>query len=278
MNISSIAVLNPVEAVDGRQWNIKRPFEDVAKKLIRSSPFKRTQPSPIKETSSSSSPSSGRKNFVDLSEQRHTSQSNWLSGSITATRQGLNQHSRDSLDLPVISQQGNHQQQESESIQPIGWDVKMIVDPDRPSVMDFVDDPNNLPKMFYLESIYPAVRESDTYLEALEHSRLPCQMVQDSFDCFDANLYYPPEPLDQFHSLQQDNRNQNSPNNFRPTPNNVRPSSNNVRPTSNNFRPTSNNNRVFPTLVISQPLSRPPLLSYFKLFRRRESIGLEIDR
>ena len=56
----------------------------------------------------------------------------------------------------------------------------------RPSVMDFVEQTNNLPKMFFLIKRTRTTRpEKDSYISALEHSRFPCERLKDPSDCVD---------------------------------------------------------------------------------------------
>lgn len=173
-----------------------------------------------------------RKNIVQLSEEHYLSESNWLSGLINETRQ--EQPVKEPAIRDAVNPSVGRQHLPGRLTR---MSVKSMIDSDHPSVLDFVRNTNDLPKMFYLEK--EIQQEEDSYPKAVEYSKLPCQ--QDSFDCHDTFYEKPPE---QFYRVRH-----------RPT---QRPA---IVPLLQNHRPSAH---PLP-LVIRESLHGTGLLKYFKL-------------
>lgn len=139
-----------------------------------------------------STTSSEPKNIVQLSEQHHLSQSNWLSGSINETRQ---QDQPAVTEVAVRDVAGPSVGRQHLPAKFTRMSVKSLIDSNRPSVLDFVRDKNELPKMFYMEEFIR--QQEDSFLKATDYS--PCQ---DSSDCHDTSLDYD-NPPKQFHRPTQ---------------------------------------------------------------------------
>lgn len=215
------AVSNQKAGRRGDKWSIKTPFEAMVK-LVRPS-------------STSFEP----KNVVQLSEQHHLSQHNWLSGSINETRQNQPPVTEAAV-RDVVNPSVGRQNLPAKFTR---MSIKSLIDSNRPSVLDFVKDKNELPKMFYMEHFIR--QHEDSFLKAEEYLKLPCQ---DSSDCHDTSHYYE-NPPEEFHRPRQ----------HRPTQQPAVPFPQNHQ----NRRPQINAH-PFP-LIIKGSLQGAGLLKYFQL-------------
>ncbi len=150
---------------------------------------------------------SNRKNFVNLGEHRRPSQLNWVSGSFHSSSTAAPLHSFEDnksyrLNYPTINQPVV-QQDESQQSQLDGWEPRVNL-PEQQSHSSVSNSGGNekyidLPKMYYLGKVRPVsfenqlkeynkITETNSYLMALEHFKLRCEMLMDPADCMYSSL------------------------------------------------------------------------------------------
>ncbi len=184
-------------------WSVKRPFQTAAKKMSRNS------------TSSSHQ----RNNFVKLSEPRQSQPSgkaSWLLDS-HATNTAAPFNSRPNafandlyrvqdisvtmtgrprgrpIRLPNLNSRYSPNLKSRSS-------TNLAMDQYHPALVNYVKNRNNAPQMYYMEKVPLNVFEKDSYLKALELSRLPCETLSDPLDCHDLTQLFQ-LPFETFESL-----------------------------------------------------------------------------
>lgn len=133
----------------------------------------------IRHSGSSQATLPKQRNLVELPfDGRHAVQSDWFSGTVPTSRHNSGTAEKFYRGLDTISPSDSREGRKS--------GPRVNLDGYRPSILNFVDDPKNLPKMFFLEKTpQRTAPEEDTYALALEHSRLPCTRLKDASNCFD---------------------------------------------------------------------------------------------
>lgn len=153
--------------------------------------------------------SSNRKNFVNLSEHRRPSQLNWVSGSFHSSSTAAPLHSFEDdkshrLNYPAINQPVQDDSQLDE------WEPRVNLPEQEFHSSVLSNSAGNekyihLPKMYYLGKVRPTkkpvsyyenqskeytnkITETNSYLMALEHFKLRCEMLMDPADCMYSSL------------------------------------------------------------------------------------------
>jgi hypothetical protein len=163
------------------RWSIKRPFKAFAKIIAR--PF-------------SSKILPKRKNVVNLSVHRHPAQLSWETIYSSSTVSPYDSYTRDDKLYQVYYPKINQPIQDDSSLDE--WEPRVYLPEQQyrsSSVSNCADNEKDtsLPKAYYLEKVKsPAytttIPEKNSYLMALQHFRLRCEMLMDPADCMQSSL------------------------------------------------------------------------------------------
>ncbi|XP_057371240.1 uncharacterized protein LOC130692180 [Daphnia carinata] len=166
-----IEVVHQVTADESDRWNFKRPFQAISDMVLRY------------RHAFSSKMSSKRKNFVNLSES-HPAQTPWLSGLASASSDCKTAHVDKfyRVSYPLNQAVRNYSPHNDE------WRPK--VHQQFRSVWSSADEENK--DTLDGNQFWPGDKttgykglksDKDSYLMALEHFRLRCEMLMDPYDC-----------------------------------------------------------------------------------------------
>ena len=183
-------VIHRTTGIPSERWSVKRPFQAVANKFNKNS--------------------TKNNNVVKISQTRQPqppSRENWLLDSTPSPSTNNNPFASDLYRVEDISLTVA-----GRPYRPIGRPIKkqnnlrsrsstnLALERHRPALVNYVKERNDARQVYYRKKLPLSQLEKDSYLRALELSRLPCETLSDPHDCHDLTELFN-LPFDDFEIL-----------------------------------------------------------------------------